>query len=162
MAPAATKRSFAAPRTLRAPVAPTALFSLRQRARLSAAMPSQSTDPLFARALEAAPSELTLALRVAGLDDPGILEAYPRSSYNELVAAGVTGLGTAAGTYGICGVTGTGDTSAGTICMWGSYSYLIHLFPLFSYLICVSSSVVCCSSPFSFSRLRPLCCAQFP
>ena len=65
LAPAATKRSFASPRTLVRPVAPTAVFTLRQRTPLFAAMSSQ--DPLFEAVLD----------------------------YGELVEAGVTGLGMA-------------------------------------------------------------------
>ena len=80
-------------------------------------MSSQMVDVLFGRALDAMPSELSLALRAAGLDDAGILDSYPRDSYDVLVAAGVAGIDMAArGT-----LTGTGDdmdvvlaTSAGT------------------------------------------------
>ena len=40
------------------------------------------------------PKELSDGLRGVGLADPGILEGYPRDDFGELVAAGVTGLGT--------------------------------------------------------------------
>ena len=76
-APAATKRSFASPRTLRAPVAPTALFTLRQRTRLSGAMSSQKVDVLFQRALGRLPELLSLALKQAGLDDAVMWTATP-------------------------------------------------------------------------------------
>ena len=40
-------------------------------------MSSQMVDVLFGRALDAIPSELSLALRAVGLDDAGILDSYP-------------------------------------------------------------------------------------
>ena len=128
---------------------------------LACSMSSQSVDVLFVRALDAAPSELTLALKAAGLDDPGILESYPRSNYDELVAAGITGLDTAAcGTDGGYGFTGTGDTgtSAGTIYLWG---ILFSIFFFIAYPSCVSS--LCCPlfPPFSFSRVWFPRCARF-
>ena len=115
-------------------------------------MSSQSVDVLFTRALAAVPGELSLALKAAGLDDPGLLDSYLRSSYGALVAAGVTGAVTAAGiTTTGTGDTGTGDTgmSAGTF--YGlivlSYRPLLssHLYHLS--LHCVSSLVVCVVPP---------------
>ena len=113
-------------------------------------MSSQMVDVLFGRALDAMPSELSLALRAAGLDDAGILDSYPRDSYDVLVAAGVAGIDMAA--RGI--LAGAGDdldvvlaTSAGTF-----YFFILLPPPLFSSLSFISSS--CIISPlFALSSL---------
>ena len=50
-----------------------------------------SQDPLFEAALDAMPEALSSGLRAAGLADLGLLDACPRDSFEELVAARVTG-----------------------------------------------------------------------
>ena len=67
----------------------TGSFSLTTEPRVMAAQFSQ--DPLFEGALDAMPVAMSSGLRSAGLADPGLPDAYPRDSFEELVAAGVTG-----------------------------------------------------------------------
>ena len=104
--------------------------------------------------MDALPGELSLALSAAGLDDAGILDSYPRDSYDVLVAAAVTGIDTAAdGT-----LTGTGDdmdaalaASAGTSYFSIYLTVLNSLFVSLIYLFVVRR----------FSIVR-LCSLSFP
>ena len=94
-------------------------------------MSSQLVDVFFDRALDALPSELSLALRAAGLDDAGILDSYPRDSYDVLVAAGVTGIDIAAGGT----LTGTGDDMDVVLAASAGTSYFLSYCPLLSFLL---------------------------
>ena len=73
---------------------------------MSAPMVSQGADPLFRKVLGALPGVLLQGLKVAGLDDAGILEKYPRDSNEDLLAAGVTGASTAVNDILAAGIAG--------------------------------------------------------
>ena len=55
---------------------------------------SSSQDPLFEAVLCRLPEVLGTGLRAAGMEDPAVLESYPRDTYKELLDAGVTDDGT--------------------------------------------------------------------
>ena len=110
-------------------------------------MSSQLVDVFFDRVLDALPGELSLALRAAGMDDAGNLDSYPRDSYDVLVAAGVTGIDTAAGGT----LTGTGDDMDVVLAASAGTSYFSiflppHLFPSLSFISssCVVSPLFAC------------------
>ena len=119
-------------------------------------MVSLGADPSFRKALEALPDELLQGLRDAALDDAGILENYPRDTYADLLAAGVTGASTAV-TDGMVttadmdvDMDGVLDVGGGAVRVLASITLSllsITYFPSFTYLPpCLDSWVSLCHS----------------
>ena len=73
-----------------------------------------SQDHLFEVALSAIPEALSNGLRAAGLADPGLLDVYPRDSFDKLVAAGVTGDESGVRTNMEAGIVATGGATMDT------------------------------------------------
>ena len=77
-----------------------------------------SQDHIFDVVLDGPPEVLRIGLRSAGLDDPGVLDCYPRDSCVTLVEAGVTGASCTSDT----GLDTSGELGTGvTIRLGGGY-----------------------------------------